>query len=462
MRSLSMVLIAVLLLSMPPRAAAAPAAKDNAEALADEMRQAATPLGWFHVADRLWQGINTKVNVVDRATARRILASEFDARYRGVTAAHIWGPLYLVGLIPVDCDYRQTYLDLLGERDAAVYDWTFRRLNVLKDEEVAELLPLARNLIIMHEVAGALDHQYVFRGRTRDSLDVVAGPQHDARLAIMAVIEGSGRLLAKRHQAELKRTRKISRSATLQCAEYEEARGKRFMELPLYFQASPGTHICGMHFLMRGKPASALVDDSETGQEALLALRDRLPKTTEQILHPEKFFDKEAADPPILVDAYSVERNLDMSGGWLVAVPLKDTFGELLCSLLAKPKDAKVNPIDLLSPSYYINKAGSGWGGDKFFLLTKGVVRSPKAGSPGPPSTDNIKGVWVTVWDTPKDRKEFVAAYSKNMPQAGVVLVGARTAVFLYGMDPQERDRTAQRIQENPPTLRQGIQSVDP
>jgi len=462
MRSLQTVLIAVLLLSLSAAAPAAPAAKDKAEMAANEMRQAATGLGWFHVADRLWEGINTQVSVVDRDTVRRILAAEFDARYKLAKRAQIWGPLYLVGLIPADCDYRQTYLDLLGEQDAAVYDWGSRRLNVLKDEAMDELLPLARDYIIMHEFAGVLDHKHVFKGRTRDSLDAAAGAQHDARLAVMAVIEGSGRLLAKRYQARLTRTRKVSRSATLKYAEYEEARGKRFMELPLYFQATPGTHICGMRFLMRGKPASALVDGSETGQEALRLIRDRMPKTTEQILHPEKFFDEKAADPPVVVEPYSVERNLDISGGWLVAVPLKDTFGELLCSLLARPKDARVNPIDLLKPSYYINDAASGWGGDRFFLLTKGTVRTPQAGSTEAPSTDNVKGVWVTVWDTPKDREEFVAAYSKNMPQAGVALVGKRTAVFLYGMDPQERDRTAQRIQENPPRLTQALRNVDP
>ena len=463
MRSLPMVLIAVLLLSLPAAGQAAPAAKGKAETLADEMTQAATPLGWFHVADRLWEGINTKANVVDRDTARRIMASEFDARYRGVTTPHLWGPLYLVGLIPADCDYRQTYLDLLGEQDAAVYDWGTKRLNVVKDEQVADLVLLARKLLITHEIAGALDHKHVYKNRTRDSLDLAAGAQHDARLAVMAVIEGSGRLLEKRCQAELKRTRKISRSDTLKYAEYEESRGKRFMELPPYFRATPGTHVCGMHFLMRGKPASALIDGGETGREALLALRDRMPKTTEQVLHPEKFFDKQAADPPIVVDPYSVERNLDITGGWVVAIPLKDTFGELLCSLLAKPKDAKPNPIDLLKPSYYITEAGSGWGGDRFFLLTKGLVRVPKAGSPEKPSTENVKGAWVTVWDTPKDREEFVAAYSKNMPQGtGVVLVGTRTAVFLCGMAAEERDRTSERIKKNPPGLKQGIQIVDP
>ena len=43
MRGLPMALIAVLLLSLPAAGAEAPAAKDNAKKLANEMKQAATP-----------------------------------------------------------------------------------------------------------------------------------------------------------------------------------------------------------------------------------------------------------------------------------------------------------------------------------------------------------------------------------------------------------------------------------
>ena len=148
--------------------------------------------------------------------------------------------------------------------------------------------------------------------------------------------------------------------------------------------------------------------------------------------------------------------------GWTPVGVYKDTFGELLCSLLAKPKNAKAGPLDALNPSFFINEAGRGWGGDKFFLLRKGQVIAPKAGGP-PPSVDQVKGVWVTVWDTPKDREEFVAAYSKNMPkETGVVLVGTRTVVFLFNMTPEERESTTKLIQESPPQLKQGKKSVDP
>ena len=46
--------------------------------------------------------------------------------------------------------------------------------------------------------------------------------------------------------------------------------------------------------------------------------------------------------------------------------------------------------------------------------------------------------------------------------ETGVVLVGARTAVFLFNMTPEERDGLARLVKDNPPTLVQGYKPVNP
>lgn len=476
MKSLSMVLIAVLWLSLPAVGADAPAAKD-AQGLADEVKQAATPLGCSYFADlpdRIWA--DTKVRVVGREEARSMIASEYGDHFKDYKSAILtlgvpaelsaeenWGPLYLVGFVPAQCNPRQAYVDWLYVNDAAVYDWNSKTLLVVKDEQMADLPTLSRRRVIVQELSNALVQRHIFGGKSFRDIDMGAEQQQDNHFAIMAVIEGSARLLANRYQAEFTRTNKGLRSAVLQHADYEQMRVNEFMKLPLYVQSSLGAAVCGMHFLMRGKPASASAE-GKTVEETLQLLRTRRPETTEEILHPEMFFNKDAAGLPILIDAPSVERHLVMFlvKGWTPVGAYKDTFGELLCSLLAKPKNAKAGPLDALNPSFFINEAGSGWGGDKFFLLRKGAVIAPKAGGP-PPSVDQVKGVWVTVWDTPKDREEFVAAYSKNMPkETGVVLVGARTAVFLFNMTPQERDGLARLVKDGPPTLQQGYKPVNP
>jgi len=118
------------------------------------------------------------------------------------------------------------------------------------------------------------------------------------------------------------------------------------MKLPLYIQSSLGAAVCGMHFLMRGKSASAIAE-GKTVEETLQLLRTRRPATTEEVLHPEMFFNKDSAGLPILIDAPSVERHLGtfLVKGWTPVGAYKDTFGELLCSLLAKRRTQKPAPL---------------------------------------------------------------------------------------------------------------------
>jgi hypothetical protein len=468
MRCLPLALIAVLLLSRPATGEGAQDAKDKARELANEMKQAASALVPFAaLPDR------HTVRVTDRATARATIKSEFHGHYvrwhYELPTEELWGPLYLVGLIPADCNPRKSHLDWLCLDDAAVYDWTSRKLFVVRDADAADLPTLARRRIIMRELSDALVQRHIFGNKTLRDLDKEVAMQHDNMLAISAVIDGSAQLLADRYQAEFIRTRKDVDDAVLRYADYEEEQLKRFVELPRYVQSSLGTAVCGRRFLMQGQPASA-IEEGETGEQALTVLRKRLPQTTEQILHPEKFFDKEAEDLPILIDAKSIEQNLGMFTShslftrprWKKVGLYKDTFGELLCGLMTKPKDRNADPLDALNPSYYVNEAGSGWGGDRFFLLRKSDLERMAADGP-PPAASKVKGVWVTVWDTPKDRDEFISAYSKNMPQGtGVVLLGKRTAVFLYHMTPQEREEITRRFRGNPPKLQQGEKAVVP
>jgi len=85
--NLSMVLIAVLWLSLPAVGADAPAAK-NAQELADEVKQATTPLGCSYFADlpdRIWA--DTKVRVVSREEARSMIASEYGDHFKDYKSA---------------------------------------------------------------------------------------------------------------------------------------------------------------------------------------------------------------------------------------------------------------------------------------------------------------------------------------------------------------------------------------
>jgi hypothetical protein len=403
--------------------------------------------------------------VLGAAEGRRLLEAELDGRYAGSQPNYVEACARLVGLIPPGCPVRQTYLDLLQSDVHALYVDTTRTLNLVQPSGQSAPV-LARRLAIVQELANALDHQKVFGGVNRSSLELRVGRTHDATVALMAVIEGSGTLLTRRYLAQAQQAGKISRSATLQYAEFEETRNRRFLAQPVYFHAFLGAHVCGMNFLVRGQPGSAIADGKATGEEELRAVAKDLPTTTEEVLHPEKFFDPQARDHPIAIQDPSVERSFALVGGWNVA--FRDTFGEMFCALLANPKDPRASPMALTNPAHYTNEAAAGWGGDRFYLLVKAAdLRLPLFGgfAPGPArdlGAGAATGVWVTAWDTAKDRDEFIRAYEANTPLAGraVERFGDRTAVFLFDFGAAERETILQRMRSAPPTLMRAGASV--
>jgi hypothetical protein len=117
------------------------------------------------------------------------------------------------------------------------------------------------------------------------------------------------------------------------------------------------------------------------GWEGVNDLYRRMPASTEQVLHPEKYAAREA---PIQVALPDDLASL-LGSGW--SVPLEDTFGELQLGLWLR--EAGVAPATATA-------AAAGWGGDRL-----AVVEGP-AGAWGV--------VIETTWDTPADASGFADA----------------------------------------------------
>jgi hypothetical protein len=118
------------------------------------------------------------------------------------------------------------------------------------------------------------------------------------------------------------------------------------------------------------------------GWDAVSAAYKNLPKSTEQILHNDKYA---AGEEPVKVSLRDISSSLGR--GWKMAD--NDVEGEwgyylLLDQILQSPDVSK--------------KASAGWGGDRYALFT------------GPKPTD-VLVVQKTVWDTEQDAREFFDAY---------------------------------------------------
>jgi len=129
----------------------------------------------------------------------------------------------------------------------------------------------------------------------------------------------------------------------------------------------------------------------------------------------------------------------------------RDTLGEMVCALVAVER--KLNMMLMGQASYWTNRYARGWGGDRLYLLGE---RS----SEGALDLSRPGVVWVTAWDTEKDRQEFAGMLRRSRgsrPGFSVVEDG-RVAVVVFGacggVDPEAVLRTARFQQDGRPWLR--------
>lgn len=193
-----------------------------------------------------------------------------------------------------------------------------------------------------------------------------------------------------------------------------------------------------------GGPALKCID------RAMKEAATNLPSSSEQILHPEKFWRKEARDEPVIVKDKDVEKLLIREGLYVVH---KNTFGELGCAVLTLPEEKRLSPADMpLPPSAWTNQSAAGWGGDRFFLLTSGE----KEGNI-PQKPEGLFGIWFTMWDTTEDCEEFITDYEIHRPSSlhSILRLGERCAIFLFNFQSSQRKTLQKRLQTSPPGFTQ-------
>jgi hypothetical protein len=140
------------------------------------------------------------------------------------------------------------------------------------------------------------------------------------------------------------------------------------------------------------------------GWSAVNRLYHSPPLSTEQILHPEKYF--EAPDPPARIELKNLSR--------LFPSPWReienDTLGELSVQCLFS---------QFLGPTYAAAVA-SGWGGDRFVAYQ---------------GRNEVALIWASTWDSAQDADEFFVGYQRIIPMKYQPL--DRDRVYI-----EKRDRT--------------------
>lgn len=132
-----------------------------------------------------------------------------------------------------------------------------------------------------------------------------------------------------------------------------------------------------------------MVDEvkAEGGWEAVDALFENPPESTEQVLHPEKLTGKRESPVDVRLPDL-IER---MPESWTLRE--QDVLGELGIRILLQIwRDDNDRDLTLS------RSAAAGWGGDRYYYFEGEHGKSHLL-------------VWKTVWDTPSDAMEFMTAY---------------------------------------------------
>lgn len=394
-------------------AAAAPTAADLLKSADDVARQVEELTG------RKFKQPVPK-SVLTKQDLRQELARLMQKEYGKGRVERLEAWLRALGLLQGERDLRATMTDVLLSQIGGFYDPA--RKSFFMMAETAVYGDVINRTMVAHELCHALDDQYT-------DLDKLLHPgrelSEDETYVVSGVVEGNATVLMMRYMAQAMRTgAKLTDLA--KAAEQQKDQMEVLLAAPPYCALLAANYMVGMHFMTKGAGATAENMGTAPG-DAMLEVVAAMPRSSEQLLHPDKYWNKDARDEPVLLaDDAAIATLLEQK--LQCKVLERNTLGELVAALVAGPAERRLNAALMARADYWTNKASKGWGGDRLFLLgTGGGTEGHAVEAPGV--------LWVTAWDTVADREEFVAAVTKyrgEQPGFDVAAAG-RVAVFAFG-----------------------------
>jgi hypothetical protein len=249
--------------------------------------------------------------------------------------------------------------------------------------------------ILAHELTHALDDQLY-------DIDGVLRRQEgsDAQAAAHAVIEGSAiALMQQWQQAEVAAGRlNLAELAASQSMDGLDSAPEALWKPLLH------SYVQGQAFLAQPSLARSSAVGEVTAADVARAFREP-PRSTEQVLHPHKYWSDEQRDEPRRVRfAYGA-----LPEGWTLVG--EDTLGELGLAILAVPRGSRQQlNLAFLQRPRFTSAAAEGWDGDRIAVFER---------------AGGAALVLHTVWDDAADVAQFADALS-GLRDASIERVGER------------------------------------
>jgi hypothetical protein len=304
-----------------------------------------------------------------------------------------------LGLFPPDIDYEKMTIDLLMEQIAGFYDPFSGKLYV------SDWLPLELQRPAMaHEIEHALQDQHF-------DLKKYATPikdNDDKQMAQSALVEGDGTAVMMEFQAQAMGLPVDQLPILIEQVGKQMLQGSfgstpQFAKAPQYVKETLiFPYLQGLTFveaLRKGSPWSRIDEAFKSP-----------PESTEQIIHPEKYLNKEH---PIQI----VPTALKSLGGRKEL--RRDVLGELVLKILfdmapapatapAAKKAPPGAPPEQPATDVIAEKAAAGWGGDRLVAYGDGTPDGA------------LTVVDLSVWDSESEAKEAEPVAQRLLAKLGV------------------------------------------
>jgi hypothetical protein len=272
--------------------------------------------------------------------------------------------LYAFGFTPRNYNLYDLTYRYLGESIAGFYDPTTDEFVIVSNDKEFDAI---EKIYYAHEFMHALQDQHFSLGLITD-----ANQGYESGMALRALAEGEATFV----QAFYVDSGSLTQDEIVEI--FNELINIRPTNNPDYYPTVL-TNAFTFAYTTGSEFAAQLF--AENGWDGLNAAWQNIPQSTEQIIHPDKYF---AGDSPIQVTIPALENTL--GDGWEQIE--EAVFGEFfLREYLAQ--ELNQSEVDL---------AATGWGGDLFTLYWH-------------EESDEIVLVLRNVWDTQGDSNEFVNGY---------------------------------------------------
>lgn len=310
--------------------------------------------------------------IYDRTQLKGFLLENFeddlpDEKLRGWETA-----LKIFGMLPGDYDLKEGLLNFLVSQVGGFYDPEEKQLNCITSN-----LSYLQHIVMVHEIAHALQDQYLDLQGYYDGVQF----NDDILAAREAVIEGEAQYVTNRYMNAhaLEIAAELAEMDAKDMGLFALTQGLSMQGAPPYLsEMMMFPYIEGERFI------TAVVKEGGFGRVDLLY---RIPpRSSEQILHPDKFWQD--MDDPVKVVLPSLDDVLGVEYHRIY----ENSLGEIQTAVLLK----------LTSDPIRAPKAAAGWGGDTYAVYENMV-------------TGRSVMIGVFTFDSEKDGAEFFESEARGL-----------------------------------------------